>query len=119
MSSSRAFQMGVALALGLTLPAQAGWAQGASSMAAQIAELGGGMHAAARACGDYTDEQLRDMKQQQKADALAAGLPASTFETVFQAAYDKARGKLAAATPAQKAQACQQVRALADMNRGG
>lgn len=78
----------------------------------QSVELSGAMHAAARVCQDYSDEQLRDLKQQQKAHAVTAGMSGAQFDAVFQASYDKARTKLAQATPAQREKACAQVRAL-------
>ena len=85
----------------------------------QVAEMAGAMHATAKVCQDYTDEQLRDLKQQQKTHAVASGMAAQQFETIFQAGYDKARARLGRATPAERDQACKQARAIAGMNGAG
>jgi len=81
----------------------------------KIAELGGAMHAAAKVCQDYSDEELRNLKQAQKSQATAAGVSSAQFEAVFQAGYDQARARLAAATPAKREESCQQLRAVVGM----
>lgn len=86
---------------------------------AKGAELAGAMHAAGRVCQDYSDEQLRDMKQQQKSHAAAAGVSDARFEAIFQVSYDTARARMAQMTPAQKEKACQDLRAVARMTAPG
>lgn len=82
------------------------------------AQIAGAMHASARVCQDYTDEQLRDLKRQHKDAAIAAGMSDASFEAAFQASYDETRAKLARATPAERERACEQLRMLAGMTRG-
>lgn len=84
---------------------------------AKIAEFGGAMHAGARACFDYGEDELRRLKQEQKSKSVAAGMSPEDFETVFEASHAKTRARLASATPAEKQKACAQLAALGGLKR--
>ncbi len=100
-------------ALVAMMPFQGAFAQ--NSGMPSLFELGGGMHAAVKICGGYTDAQLRDMKQQQKTQATASGMSAAAFETTFKAAYDRAHTKLSAASAAEKEKTCRQLKSMGRM----
>lgn len=75
----------------------------------KIAEMGGGMHAIAEECGDYTAAQLKDMKAGQQSASAAGGLSAAEFETVFTKSYEATKVKIAAGTASQKKAMCEQA----------
>lgn len=77
-----------------------------------IARSAGQAHAIARVCGDYSDEQLRDMKRDHKAASAQAGLTAANFETLFQSKYAETRAKLARQKPAEKEADCRKMKTI-------
>lgn len=79
-----------------------------------IARSAGQAHAIARVCGDYSDEQLRDMKRDHKAASAQAGLTPANFETLFQSGYAETRAKLATQTPAEKEADCRKMKSMLD-----
>lgn len=81
-----------------------------AGMAAQMAKLGGMMHATAKACGDYSEEQLAEMKQQQKAAHLESGLDAASFEKAFAEADTEIARRWATMATAQRTRACSDIR---------
>lgn len=83
---------------------------GPAGMAGQMAKLGGMMHATAKACGDYSEDQLAAMKQQQKATHLERGLDAASFEQAFAEADAEIARRWATMSAAQRTQACDDIR---------
>ncbi|AZW29404.1 putative lipoprotein [Bordetella bronchiseptica GA96-01] len=86
-------------------------AQGAKTHLA-MAEMGGTMHAAAQACGDYKPAELSDMKARQQQAMAGMGVSAEQFETAFAAGLEKGRQQIAGASAQQKQQMCEQLRAM-------
>lgn len=84
---------------------------GPGGMAAEMAKLGGMMHATAKACGDYSEEELATMKQQQKAVHLERGLDEAAFEQAFAEADAEIARRWQTMSAAQRTQACSEVRA--------
>ncbi|KAB8162458.1 hypothetical protein FKV24_018370 [Lysobacter maris] len=83
---------------------------GPGGMAAQMAEIGGMMHATAKTCGGYSEQELATMKQQQKAVHLQRGLDAASFEQAFARAETKIAQRWATMSAAQRDQACADIR---------
>ncbi|MCF7223606.1 hypothetical protein [Marilutibacter chinensis] len=83
---------------------------GPAGMAAQMTKLGGMMHATAKACGDYSDQELAALKQQQKATHLERGLDAASFEQAFAAADAEISRRWGAMSPAERTRACNDIR---------
>lgn len=76
----------------------------------KLVQFGGSMHALATACGQPSSN-LAQMKRDQKSRAMAAGMSSAEYERLFQSSCNNAQGRLAKATPAEKAKACAQVAA--------
>lgn len=83
---------------------------GPGGMAAQMAEIGGMMHATAKTCGGYSEQELAAMKQEQKAAHLQRGLDAASFEQAFARAETKIAQRWSAMSAAQRDQACADIR---------
>lgn len=81
--------------------------------------FGGQMHALAELCGDYTAAELTQMKADQKDQAARNGVSAADFEKTFKTGYDEGAKALASAPPEQKKQACEQARAMKNMQLPG
>ncbi|ARP52883.1 hypothetical protein ACDW82_11075 [Alcaligenes faecalis] len=77
---------------------------------AQLAQMGGAMHAAAQVCGDYTDTQLQDMKNKQKEAMKDMGLSEADFDVAFEQGLQRGRKDLEGATNTQRNQMCEQLR---------
>lgn len=86
----------------------AGMAQEKENMA-KIAGLGGAMHAVAEECGDYSADQLKEMKAGQQAASAAGGLSAAEFEPIFTQAYEATKAKIAAGSASEKKTMCEQM----------
>lgn len=83
---------------------------GMPDMGRQMAELGGSMHAAAKACGDADDQQLASLKQKQKSMLGQRGMDTKGFDDGYAAGQRKAAIKFASLSQAEKTQACQQIK---------
>lgn len=105
-SSARTLVLAVA-AIPIIAFAQQG---GPADMAAQMAKLGGMMHATAKVCGGYSDQELAALKQQQKVAHLERGLDAATFEKAFGDADAEIARRWEAMSPAQRSQACNDIK---------
>ena len=81
-----------------------------ASMWAQMVKLGGMMHATAQVCGGYSDEQLEELKQQQKANTLERGVSAAEFEKVFTEAETMVGQRWESMSPAQQSKACADIK---------
>lgn len=97
-------------------------AAGAQPAQPDLAEFSGGMHALAETCGGYTAAELRSMREQQQAEAIARGGNAAQFKAAFDAGYAKGKAKVTAAGPAERKKACAQAEQLKQlgeqMNKG-
>ncbi|WP_417779547.1 hypothetical protein [Stutzerimonas xanthomarina] len=67
-----------------------------SNMHTQLANFGGAMHATAKVCGDYSDNQLAEQKEKQRALSIQSGMKAAAFDEAFDAGEKKATAKWAA-----------------------
>ncbi|QHS35620.1 hypothetical protein [Alcaligenes faecalis] len=81
-----------------------------SGPAIQLAQMGGAMHAAAEVCGDYSQDQLQEMKKQQKSSIQSMGLNDEDFDKAFEQGLDRGRQDLQKATAEQRQQMCEQLR---------
>lgn len=103
----------LALVAALTAASAApAWAQAQNPTLNALTELGGAMHASAEICGGYTATELSSMKAQQKAQSQQQGISASEFEAGFQKGYQQGKTRFVTASPAEKAKACEQLKAL-------
>ncbi|WP_019340798.1 hypothetical protein [Stutzerimonas stutzeri] len=66
-----------------------------SNMHTQLANFGGSMHATAKVCGDYSDNQLAEQKEKQRAMAIQNGMKATAFDEAFDAGEKKTKSKWA------------------------
>lgn len=79
---------------------------------AQMARMGGGMQALAEACGGYGPAELAEMKAAQRAMSAQSGVSGQAFDAGFDAGFAEGKAKLAAASPADRAQACAEASRL-------
>lgn len=79
---------------------------------AKIAEFGGAMHAMAEECGNYSADQLREMKAGQQSASTVGGLSAGEFETIFAKGYEATKAKIAAGNASQKKTMCEQMQKM-------
>ncbi len=108
----------LALTAALAFVAPAASAQGApDEMWVSMVKLGGAMHATAQRCGGYTEAELEDLKQQQRAVAVESGISAAEFEKVFTAAETQLVQRWNTMSPAQQAQACKDIKQQMSMSR--
>ncbi len=91
--------------------------EGAGGMWASMVKLGGMMHATARKCGGYTDAQLHELKQKQKATSGERGVSAAEFEKVFTDAEAEVVRRWSTMSPSQQAQACKDIKQQMSMSR--
>lgn len=87
----------------------------ADPMNAQLAELGGGMHALAEACGGYTAAQLEAMKAEQRDQGIQRGVSGEDFDAGFARGYADASAKIAAAGAQEREKSCAQAEQLRQM----
>lgn len=80
------------------------------NMNAQLAKLGGTMHATARVCGDFTDEQLAEQKSQQKAHMTGSGMEPESFEQAFSEGFREAETKWEAVPASERQAKCEQIK---------
>lgn len=81
-----------------------------TNMNAQLAKLGGTMHATARVCGDYTDDELAQQKQQQKAHMTGSGMDADGFEEAFREGFSEAEAKWESVPASERQAKCDQIK---------
>lgn len=81
-----------------------------SNMHAQLAKLGGTMHATAKVCEDYSDEKLAEHKEQQKTQSIQNGMDAASFDKAFDAGADEAEAKWKAIPAAELQARCDEFR---------
>ena len=81
-----------------------------SNMNAQLAKLGGTMHATAEICGDYSAEKLAELKEQQKSQLATIGMVADSFEEAFNSGYKEGEAKWAAIPAAERQGKCDEFK---------
>jgi len=64
-----------------------------SPMNQQLAKLAGSMQAVAEVCGDYSAEQLDEIKQQQKKQLVQSGMSEADFDEAFGTSLSEAQAK--------------------------
>lgn len=79
---------------------------------AMLAQMGGVGHAVANVCGGYTDQQLQEMKTQQRTAAGQMGLSEADFDTAFDAGYEQASADIKSAGKAKQDEMCAQMKAM-------
>lgn len=84
-------------------------------MAAQLAALGGGLHALAESCGGYSASELDAMKAQQREQALQGGMSPGDFDAGFARGHADASAKLAGASAAEREKSCAQAEQMRQM----
>ncbi|MBU4609434.1 hypothetical protein IMZ29_02380 [Achromobacter sp. GG226] len=116
-SSLRKFAGVACLALGTfaasvsaQVPAQPG--QPGQPDPAMLAQMGGMGHAVAKVCGGYTEQQLDEMKTQQRTASGQMGLSEADFDKQFDAGYEKASADIKAAGKAKQDEMCAQMKAM-------
>lgn len=109
-------QLPALLVLSVLIPATA---QAQNPSMDGLITFGGQMHALAELCGDYSAAELTRIKADQKEQAALNGISGADFEKIFKTGYDEGAKALASAPAAQKQQACQQARALQNMQLPG
>ena len=81
-----------------------------TNMNAQLAKLGGTMHATARVCGDYTDDELAEQKRQQKTHMTGSGMDSDSFEQAFSEGFSEAEAKWKAVPASERQAKCDQIK---------
>lgn len=64
-----------------------------SPMNQQLAKLAGSMQAVAEVCGDYSAEQLDEIKQQQKKQLVQSGMSEADFDEAFGTSLSEVQAK--------------------------
>lgn len=90
-------------------------AQSDTESAKKLAKFGGEMHAVAKACGDYTDAQLKEMKAQQQSTMTADGLSPAAFDAAFTQGFEGVQKKISSGTTEQKTKMCAQFKTMPKM----
>ncbi len=80
-----------------------------AQMGHQLATFSGSMHSAAEVCGDYTKDQLADMKAKQKQQMSQMGLTAEEFDTAFDAGKKKTDERWDTMSKAEQESACEEL----------
>ncbi|MGN5537221.1 hypothetical protein [Alcaligenes sp. Lyrl_28] len=104
--TSRIFRL---LPAGLLLACGLAFAQN-TPPSTQLAQMGGAMHAAAKVCGDYSEAQLKEMKEKQQQSMKEMGLNEADFEAAFNAGLERGSKDMATISEAQRQQMCEQLR---------
>jgi len=79
---------------------------------AMLAQMGGMGHAVANVCGGYTEQQLQEMKTQQRTAAGQMGLSEADFDKQFDAGYQQASTDIKAAGKAKQDEMCAQMKSM-------
>lgn len=79
---------------------------------AMLAQMGGVGQAVANVCGGYTDQQLQEMKTQQRTAAAQMGLSEADFDKQFDAGYEQASSDIKAAGKQKQDEMCEQMKAM-------
>ena len=94
----------------------AGGAHPGYAMPGPMPALGGGMQALAEHCGGDAGE-LASLKQQQRELAIQSGMSGAQFDAEYAKGYDDTAARIRQGTPAEREQACAQVREMEEFGR--
>ncbi len=111
-SISRALGFVIAtIALSLSAVAQTDPGQFAmEDMASQLGKFSGSMHTVARACGDYSEEQLAEMKQQQREQLKESGMDISGFDKAFASSESETARRWETMSEAEQKATCEKIK---------
>lgn len=79
-------------------------------MAGQLGKFSGSMHTVARACGDYSEEQLAEMKQQQRAQLEESGMDIGGFDKAFASSERETAEKWKTMSKAEQKATCEKIK---------
>lgn len=79
-------------------------------MAAQIGKFSGSMHTLARACGDYSEEQQAEMKQQQREQLKESGMDISGFDKAFASSESETAERWKTMPEAEQKATCEKIK---------
>ncbi|MCC2596141.1 hypothetical protein LKR43_07295 [Pusillimonas sp. MFBS29] len=106
-----------ALVVGLSALSFSAYTQASpEQFAQQFAQAGATIQAVAEECGDYTQSQLKEMRKQQQTSVSAMGVSVAQYDQMFEASYNNARTQIAMASPAEKAEMCEQMKVAGSGN---
>ena len=81
-----------------------------SPMNQQLAKLAGSMQAVAEVCGDYSAEQLEEIKQQQKKQLVQSGMSEADFDEVFGTSLSEVQAKWKTVSASEQKEICDNMK---------
>lgn len=78
----------------------------------QLVEMGGSVQAVAEECKTHTAAQLSEMRAQQRLAIGDMGVSGEAFDKAFDAAYERTRAKIKGGSAEQRAEMCEQMKAI-------
>ena len=111
--TSSAVALALASAVTLALASGVSHAQGAASTdnsETQLAKFGGAMHLTASKCGGYSEDQLNELKSQQKQTLAQNGMDGDSFEQAYAAGMKEAEARWEGLSEAEQKKTCDEVR---------
>ena len=81
-----------------------------SPMNQQLAKLAGSMQAIAEVCGDYSAEQLEEIKQQQKKQLVQSGMSEADFDEAFGASLSEVQAKWKTVSESEQKELCDNMK---------
>ncbi|MFC6635577.1 hypothetical protein [Microbulbifer taiwanensis] len=79
-------------------------------VAGQLGKFSGTLHAIASACGHYSNEQLAEMKEQQRKQLQDSGMDISGFDKTFASSEREMAEKWKAMSEAEQSETCEKVK---------
>lgn len=80
-----------------------------AEMNTKLAKLAGSMSTLALNCGDYSEEQLAEIKAQHKQGLTQSGMSAEQFEQAFTGGKQEAEERWSIIPEAEQSEACEQL----------
>lgn len=81
-----------------------------SPMNQQLAKLAGSMQAVAEVCGDYSAEQLDEIKQQQKKQLVQSGMSEADFDEAFGTSLSEVQAKWKTVSSSEQREICDNMK---------
>lgn len=81
-----------------------------SPMNQQLAKLAGSMQAVAEVCGDYSVEQLDEIKQQQKKQLVQSGMSEADFDKAFSTSLSEVQAKWKTVSSSEQKEICDNMK---------
>ncbi|QJD59100.1 hypothetical protein HG264_09340 [Pseudomonas sp. gcc21] len=107
--SSPVFLSGLALACAVNI-SQAQDKAPMDDSETQLAKFGGAMHLTASKCGGYSEDQLNELKSQQKQTLAQNGMDGDSFEQAYAAGMKEAEARWEGLSEAEQKKTCDEVR---------